>query len=345
MTSNRLNVDVPDLRRITLELLTQVPQGKVTTYRALALALGDSIASRAVGEIVASNEHLERYPCYKVVHSDGRVGRYSAPGGSAAKTRKLEGEGVPVRDGRVEDLVRHVFHRFETDQPLVKLRALQEELADRVVQRRLHGEIRTVGGVDLSYRGPWRGVGAYVLLDFGSRSVRATETAEREIHFPYIPTYLAFRELPVLLELLRGVRESGQLPDVLMVDGSGVLHHRHVGIASHLGVLLEVPTVGVTKTLLYGEVERDDMAEGEARPVVDPASGQRIGAAVRTRKQAHPIYVSVGHGVHLDEAVAMTLALSAKKLPEPIDRAHRVSKEAAHPPDGAKSKGQRALDL
>jgi len=338
-----IKIEVPDLRRLTLELLLQIPKGRVTTYRALALALGDAIATRAVGQIMATNDRPDLYPCYKVVHSDGSVGEYSGPGGPQAKIERLRAEGIPIRDGRVQNLREYVFYQFKSEKPLVQLRALQNELAERVSEEPLCRSPQTLGGVDLSYPGPWVGVGAYVSMELSSGRTLAMETARRGLSFPYIPTYLAFRELPVLLTLLERVKEAGRLADVVMVDGSGVLHPRHVGIASHLGVLLGVPTIGVTKSLLYGEVDREGMKAGEVRWVIDPQSGEPIGAAVKTRERADPIFVSVGHGIDRETAVELVLKVSSQKLPEPIRRAHELSRQATHhreePP------GQKALDL
>ena len=340
-------IEIPDLRRYTLELLRQIPKGKVTTYRALAQALGDKRAARAVGQIMATNEHLEVYPCYKVVHSDGSVGEYSAPGGTAAKIQKLQADGIPIEDGRVVRLREYVFHPFGTEKPLERLRKLQEELAGRVVREAVLSpkDVRTVGGVDLSYPGPWEGVGAYVSVERGTGKVLAGRTHRCEVTFPYIPTYLAFRELPVLLPLLRRVREEGELADVLLVDGSGVLHHRHAGIASHLGVLLDHPTVGVIKRLLYGSVDVKGMQKGETRPVRDPQTGDVIGMAVKTHERADPLYVSIGHKVSLDLAVRLVLELSGKhKLPEPIRRAHELCTREAHVHRRPKGEGAGEID-
>jgi deoxyribonuclease V len=322
-------LEIPDIRRYVLELLRQVPPGKVTTYRALALALGDPMAARAVGLILAANERPDVYPCYKVVHSDGRVGEYSAPGGTAEKIEKLQAEGVPVEEGRVANLRAYVFHEFQTEWPLKKLRELQEELAARVRVEPLPEEPVTVGGVDLSYPGPWEGVGAYVMIERATVRVLASRTMRNPVSFPYIPTYLAFRELPVLLPLLGSERDEGKLVDVLMVDGSGILHHRRAGIASHLGVLLDIPTIGVIKKLLYGRVDTRDMSVKETRPVRDPHTGATIGMAIKTAERADPIYISVGHRVDLNTAVRLVLELSRRKLPEPIRLAHQLCTEAA----------------
>ena len=343
-----VELEIPDIRQYTLELLRQVPQGKVTTYRALALALGDPMAARAVGLIMAANERPDVYPCYKVVHSDGRVG--DAPVGTAEKIEKLQAEGIPVVDGRVVDLRAHAFSPFETERPLQGLRDLQEELAARVRIEPLPEEPSAVGGVDLSYPGPWEGVGAYVMLERSSGHLLASQTMRNPVSFPYIPTYLAFRELPVLLPLLARAREESKLADVLMVDGSGILHHRHAGIASHLGVLLDIPTIGVIKKLLYGRVDTQNMSLREARPVRNQKSGETIGMAIKTSERADPIYVSVGHRVDLNTAVRLVLELSRRKLPEPIRLAHQLCTEAARgaaKPERAtkKQSEQRALKL
>lgn len=336
-------LEIPNLREITLKLLLQIPKGKVTTYRALALALGDAIAVRAVGQIMAVNEHPDMYPCYKVVHSDGRMGGYSAPGGTSAKIEKLRADGIPIQSGSIQSLKEHVFYQFETTKPLVKLRKLQEELSMSVLREPLRHEYKTVGGVDLSYDGPWVGVGAYIGMDIAKERLLTSEIARVEVSFPYIPSYLAFRELPVLLPLLERVKTASKLADVILVDGSGILHPRHVGIASHLGVLLQVPTIGVTKSLLYGEVNLTDMKPKEVRTIIDPKNGEPIGAAVKTRERAEPIFVSIGHGITLDTSVELVVRLSRQRLPEPIQRAHVASRDAAHP--RAQRQGQKSLGL
>ena len=312
----------------------------MTTYRAIAQALGDEMASRAVGQVVAEAEQDESWPTHRVIRSDGRVGSEDA-----ATIRQLSDDGIRVRDGRVVGFRGRLFEAFETDHPLRRLQTTQDELVAQVERASSVGRIETVAGVDLSYRDPWHGVGAYVQMDPNGAHVCAARTAERAINFPYIPTYLAFRELPVLLALLKVARDADQMADVVLVDGTGLLHHRHAGIASHLGVLMNVPTVGVTKKLLYGDVDIEGMATHEARWVTDPErSDHRLGAAVKTTQRAHPIYVSTGHRVDLDTAVELVLRTSSRKLPEPIRRADQLSREATRQPT-AKSDGQQPLDL
>lgn len=333
-------MEVPDLRQEALELLLQIPKGKVTTYHALAVALGDEVAARAVGQIMAQNDQPDKYPCYKVVHSSGEVGAYSA-GGPAAKAAKLRAEGIEIRDGRVADLHESLFTDFKSSQPLKRLRLLQDELAEKLSLEPFPEEPETVGGVDVAY-GP-QAVAAYALLDVRERRLIGRETVEQEVAFPYIPTYLAFRELPILLALLERVRDAGRLADVVMVDGNGILHPRHAGIASHLGVLLDIPTIGITKSLLCGEVNLQGMGVKEIRSVL--LNGERVGAAVRLSGRAQPIYISPGNRIDLEGAIELTLALSSSyRLPEPVRLAHELCSAMARG-RGEREGGQMALGL
>lgn len=337
-------LEVPDLRQEVLNLLLQIPKGRVTTYHALALALGDEIAARAVGQILAGNDQPERYPCYKVVHSSGEVGAYSASGGPAEKITKLRAEGIPVQDGRIVELHKYLFTDFESSRPLRRLRQLQEELSNAISLEPLPKEPKAVAGVDVAYRQSGRAVAGYALLDLAGRPI-AQETSEQEVVFPYIPTYLAFRELPILLELLERVRGAGRLADVVMVDGNGILHPRHAGIASHLGVLLDIPTIGITKSLLCGEVDLRGLGVREVRYVL--LGGERVGAAVRLSERAQPIFISPGNKIDLEGAIELTMALSSShRLPEPIRLAHELCSTAAQSRGESKGEGkQMALGL
>jgi len=333
-------LEIPDIKQETLELLLQVPKGKVTTYHALAVALGDEVAARAVGQIMAQNEQPDKYPCYKVVHSSGEVGNYSAPGGTAEKIRRLQADGIEVRDSRIVNLHKHLFTDFRSSQPLKRLRQLQEELS-AAISLKPQGKLKTVGGVDVSYGE--RAVAAYALFNLEGKRLVDSETVAQEITFPYIPTYLAFRELPILQELLERVRAKGMMADVVMVDGNGILHPRHAGIASHLGVLLGIPTIGITKSLLCGEVDLREMEPGEARYVL--LGGERVGAALKTSPRAGPIYISPGNKVDLETAIEVTRALSSHKLPEPIRMAHELSHKATQASKGKERGGQMELGL
>lgn len=325
--------NLPDLGKQLEELLAQVPPGRVTTYAALADALGNRVAARWVGHFMLHHDHGPRCPCHRVVRVGGRIGEY-IDGGPARKAKRLAAEGVRVRSGSVE-LGPILFDRFESDRPLERLRRVQEEMVSRVMIRSRRKMPKVVGGVDVSYPRPGRGVAAYALVEVESGELVWSRAVGRRVTFPYITSYLAFRELPILLDLVDEVRRAGRLADVVLVDGSGILHPRHAGIASHLGVAASIPTIGVTKKLLCGQVELDGLRPHESRPVV--LDDRVIGAAVRaTAGSRRPIFVSPGHRTNLvfAEQVVREL-LRGRRLPEPVYWADRLSRQAGRAEGGA----------
>lgn len=339
-----LGVEVPDIRKRTLQMLLQIPEGKITTYQIIARSLGDTIASRAVGQIMAENPWPDKYPCYRVVHSDGQVGKYSAPGGQAEKISRLRREGIKIVGDRVADLPKYLFSDFDSDEPLSKLREYQKEIVSKVSFENRSTEYKTVGGVDVSYGKDRKAIACYALFDLRSKKLLFQRTKELEVVFPYIPTYLAFRELPLLKSLLKHVQGEGKMADVVMVDGNGMLHPRHAGIASHLGVILDIPTIGVAKKLLCGEGDLKGISHREVRYIW--LEGAKIGAAVKTTERAKPIYVSPGHKCDLSSVVEITLKVSNYKIPEPIRAAHRISREAVKLQKEKEEEGaQQSFDL
>ena len=198
--------------------------------------------------------------------------------------------------------------------------ALQRDLAHRLLLEDAHGPWQSVAGVDVSVK---RGLAraAVVVLAYPTLDEVARATAERPVEFPYVPGLLSFREVPVVLEALKRL---GALPDVLLVDGQGYAHPRRLGIASHLGVLLDHPTVGCAKSRLCGTYEEPPLERGSWAPLVE--GDEVIGAVLRTRTGVKPVYVSSGHRVSLQSAVELVLACTAGfRLPEPIRRAHRAA--------------------
>jgi deoxyribonuclease V len=320
-------LEVPDLYAAVWDLLAQVPAGRVTTYGRLADALGDRIAARWVGHFLLHHEHGGDCPCHRVVRADGGLGCYIA-GPAAAKRRKLSAEGVPVRRDAV-DLAEYGFSRFVSRRPLATLKEVQRALTAKASLRPRRRMPKLVGGVDVSYATAEEGVAAYVLVEFPTARVVWSTTVRRRIVFPYITSYLAFRELPILLDLLDEVRAAERRCDVLLVDGSGMLHQRHAGIATHLGVVASVPTIGVTKKLLCGKVDLEGLAPHESRPVV--YEDRLVGVALRpTGGSRRPIFVSPGHRVDVSfaETVVREL-LTGRRLPEPLYQADRLSRAAA----------------
>ena len=200
-------------------------------------------------------------------------------------------------------------------------RALQEELRARVIAAGGPASPQRIAGVDVHYdRSRGLAVAAAVRLD-GEAALAESALGLRPVTFPYVPGLLAFREAPAALEALAVL---GAL-DLLFVDGHGLAHPRRFGIACHLGVLLDLPTVGVAKSRLVGEHEEPGPEPGAAVPLVD--RGEVVGMVLRTRARVRPVYVSVGHRISLERAVELTLAFCRGfRLPEPTRLADRLSR-------------------
>lgn len=213
--------------------------------------------------------------------------------------------------------------------------ALQRELAGRVeLNDALPGPVRLVAGVDVSSARFGSAVhAAVVLYDLAAHAVVEIATASAATSFPYVPGLLSFRELPVVLEAFR--RLSG-VPEVVLVDGQGLAHPRRLGIASHLGLWLEVPTIGCAKSRLCGEHGEVGPLRGDAVTLL--ADGVAVGCVLRTRDRTRPLYVSPGHRVDIARAVQVVLVCGrGYRLPEPTRQAHIESNRlrAAQVPIGS----------
>lgn len=205
--------------------------------------------------------------------------------------------------------------------------AIQHDLRGRVVIEDRFEPPRIIAGVDCSYdleRELSRAV--IVLLDAATLEPFYSVQAFAPTTFPYVSGYLSFREIPVILEALRCLpRRSDMLPDLLMVDGQGIAHPRRLGIASHLGVLLDLPSIGVAKSLLCGKYSELRPQKGEASPLTD--KGERIGTVLRSKDGCNPLFISPGHRIGHEAAVAVTRAcLTRYRLPEPTRIADQMSK-------------------
>lgn len=199
--------------------------------------------------------------------------------------------------------------------------AIQRELAGLVVETPLPALPRRVAGVDMSVRAD-RVRAAVVVLDAQSLRVVDHATWEGPVQFPYVPGLLSFREVPAVLAALEQIEHA---PDLILTDSQGRAHPRRLGLASHLGVLLDLPTVGVAKSRLTGHADDPADSQGSLTPLLD--RGEQVGVVLRTRAAVRPVYVSVGNRITLDEAVAWVLRLTTRyRLPEPTRLAHHLSK-------------------
>ncbi|HKQ30983.1 MAG TPA: deoxyribonuclease V [Burkholderiales bacterium] len=213
-----------------------------------------------------------------------------------------------------------VLHEWPSS--VAEARAIQEQLRGRAVTRDYFGAIERVAGVDVGFEDGGRVARAAVaVLDFPGLALCAQAIVRRPVTFPYVPGYLSFREIPVVLDALA---ELGTAPDVILCDGQGIAHPRRFGIASHLGVLIDIPTIGVAKSRLWGRYEEPPRERGAWTPLLD--GDEPIGAVLRTRANAKPLYVSSGHRVSLPTAIDLVMRCTTRfRLPETTRAAHRMA--------------------
>ena len=213
-------------------------------------------------------------------------------------------------------------------------RRLQEELAPRIVQGPPLdlGEVRYVAGADVSTQGD-RAYATVAVLEFPGLSVVEVKGYEAALGFPYVPGLLSFREMPSVVGALEEVETA---VDVVILDAQGVAHPRRMGLASHVGLFLDVPTVGCAKSRLVGRHEEPPAQKGGATDLTD--RGEVIGRVVRTKDGVSPVYVSVGNRVDLGGAVELVLACCTRyRLPEPTRQAHNAANRLrkGEPPEGS----------
>ena len=212
------------------------------------------------------------------------------------------------------------LHAFDLSP--AEARRLQEELASRVVAGPaldLDG-VRYVAGADVSTAGD-RAYATVVVLEFPALNLVEVQGFEAPLRFPYVSGLLSFRELPTVVGALEKVETD---VDVLILDAQGLAHPRRMGLASHLGILLDVPTVGCAKSRLVGSYEEPGSKKGSATDLVH--RGEVVGRVVRTRDGVSPVYVSVGNGIDLRSSVELVLACCTRyRLPETTRQAHNAS--------------------
>ena len=202
----------------------------------------------------------------------------------------------------------------------------------RELQRKLAGSVSTVpaipdvvrhlAGLDISPPDS-EGVviGSGVVLEYPSLEPVEVKTAEGKPPFPYIPGLLSFRESPVLLDALAQLDAQ---PDIIYVDGQGLAHPRRFGLACHIGLLTQTPTIGCAKSILVGTHQKLSTSAGSHSPLVH--KGEAVGAAVRTRDKVRPMYISPGHLIDIDTSVQWVLAsCKGRRMPEPTRKAHQAA--------------------
>ncbi len=198
--------------------------------------------------------------------------------------------------------------------------AIQSELGRLVVVEGEPANVRRIAGIDVGL--PHGMARAAIVVDsFPELAPVETAVAERPLLFPYVPGLLSFREAPAIIAALTDLSAG---PDLIIVDGQGIAHPRRLGIASHIGLLVDLPTIGCAKSLLVGHHDTLGDTVGDWVPIEYRRT--TIGAAVRTRSRVKPVYVSVGHRISLESAIHWVLACGkGYRLPEPQRQAHRLA--------------------
>lgn len=199
---------------------------------------------------------------------------------------------------------------------------IQKTLADKVIRRDAFDEIQFVAGIDVGFEDKGRITRAAVcILESNTLQVIEQTIARKPTKFPYVPGLLSFREIPAIIDALGKIRH---IPQILFCDGQGYAHPRRLGIASHLGLLTGLPSIGVGKSRLIGRHQAVPNSRGAWVPLVD--NGETVGAVLRTRINVNPLYISSGHKIALESAVECVMrCVTRYKLPEPTRLADRLA--------------------
>jgi len=290
-----------DLYSYFYGLVSQIPPGRISTYGALARALGDPVSARACGYMLSINEHPDIIPCYRVVKSTGEVWKYTHPLGPVEKIRRLSNDGIPIKNGMVEGLDRYIFDSFDTDFPLRGMKDEQIRVSRKI---RLDDDFNmgTIGAIDVSYD-DFNGYAALVVQSNGEIHVK---TLVLPVRFPYIPGYLAYREFRFIHKL------CSEFEGILLVDASGYLHPRKIGLASFAGILLDIPTIGISKSILTGQVSGNWIFN----------LGEKAGYIINNRT-----IVSPGHRISLNSAIRVVKEIGNGDYPEILKIAHNNTVE------------------
>ncbi|MDO8734168.1 MAG: deoxyribonuclease V [Elusimicrobiota bacterium] len=219
-----------------------------------------------------------------------------------------------------------IKNKFEMPTDVRQAKIIQQNLSAKIILKNDFEDIlqiKTIAGCDVSYSKDEENIfAAIVVLDFASLEIveKIKIRYRKKFAFPYIPGYLSFREGPVLLEAIKKLKTK---PNVFLFDGQGIAHPRGIGIASHLGVILDKPSIGCAKSHLYGNYEEPPPALKGAYTFLKDAAGTLIGLIMRSKKFTKPIFISQGHRIGLTTAADIVFkCLTKYRIPEPLRLAH-----------------------
>ncbi|MDY6985816.1 MAG: endonuclease V [Candidatus Thermoplasmatota archaeon] len=300
LNSDKTNNRIKDIYREIYSLVKQIPEGKVSTYKRIAEAMGDPLAARGVAEALSINPLPVKIPCHRVVHEDLTLGGFRF--GIEEKKRMLENEGITIEKNRVKA---EIFDDFRSTEILEQMKAEQEKMSKKVELE--DSDFELVAGFDVSYSDRFA-KGAICIMNKKLEPIEV-RTGYEPSCMPYIPTYLGFRELPLFRKLSKGLKNV-----LYFIDGNGIMHPRFCGSACMLGLEANAPAIGVAKSKLLGEIS-------ENRVVY---KGRQVGW------KKNNLFISQGNKISLQKALELTGQFSIYKMPEPLRLAHinaRISKQ------------------
>jgi deoxyribonuclease V len=234
-----------------------------------------------------------------------------------------------------------IQHLHDWQMSIAQAEEIQRRLANQVSRRNEVSSPHLIAGVDISSQSA-RGTatGAVVVLSYPELAIVEVKIAEQELGFPYVPGFLSFREAPLTLAACQKLTLT---PDLILVDGQGIAHPRRLGLASHLGLWLDMPTIGCAKSLLCGRYGPVEASQGSFAELRD--GGEVIGAVLRTKARTTPVYVSIGHKVDLEAAIYWVMqCCRGYRLPEPTRLAHLAAGGHLETKTGGQGYQKKLLD-
>jgi len=204
---------------------------------------------------------------------------------------------------------------------------IQETLRDRIIIKNTSLKVRTIGGGDVAYsKSDNLLFGAIIVLSFPDMEILDMATCDGKIPFPYIPTLLSFREGPVLIKTFKKLKMK---PDVMIFDGHGIAHPKGMGLASHLGLWFDLPSIGCAKTPLLNGFITPGLSKGSFEWV--RKERKKVGAVLRTKEKVKPLFISPGHRIDLMTSIQLILeSCRGFRYPEPLRKAHQITREILH---------------
>jgi deoxyribonuclease V len=217
----------------------------------------------------------------------------------------------------------HIENLHDWNLNITQTIELQRTLASRIIRNGKIENPHYIAGVDVSVNYIHEATAAAVVLKYPELTIQETSVVQGKAEFPYVPGLLSFRELPLTL---RACEQLSLEPDLVIVDGQGIAHPRRIGLASHLGLFLNIPTIGCAKSPLFGKYSAPEIRKGSYKDILDP-KGEIIGAVLRTKTGVKPLFISIGHRIDLPSCIHWVLqCCRGYRLPEPTRLAHLASK-------------------